>query len=52
MFWTSALFNFPMFIGGLLFFDFNPHLGIQHLITATIIAGFMKELYFRGFLFG
>lgn len=49
---TSALFTLPMFIGGLLFFDFNPHLDIQNLIAATIIAGFMEELYFRGFLFG
>lgn len=50
--WTSLLFVLPMFVGGLLFFKFNPQIDIQNLIAGTIVAGFMEELYFRGFLFG
>lgn len=50
--WTSFLFTLPMFIGGLLFFKFNIQIDIQKLIAGTIVAGFMEELYFRGFLFG
>jgi membrane protease YdiL (CAAX protease family) len=49
---TSVLFTLPMFIGGLFFFKFNPNIDPQNLIAGTIIAGFMEELYFRGFLFG
>ena len=50
--WTSLLFALPMFIGGLLFFKFNEQIEIENLIAGTIVAGFMEELYFRGFLFG
>lgn len=50
--WTSILFALPMFVGGLCFFKFNEHIDVQQLIASTIIAGFMEELYFRGFLFG
>src|SRR5690606_5920294 len=50
--WTSLLFTLPMFIGGLLLFKFNQHIDIENLISGTIVAGFMEELYFRGFLFG
>lgn len=50
--WTSALFTLPMFAGGLLFFDFNKQIEIQNLIAGTLVAGFMEELYFRGFLYG
>lgn len=50
--WTSILFTLPMFIGGLFFFKFNPNIDFQNLIAGTLIAGFMEELYFRGFLFG
>jgi membrane protease YdiL (CAAX protease family) len=49
---TSVLFTLPMFIGGLFFFKFNPKIDLQNLIAGTIVAGFMEELYFRGFLFG
>lgn len=49
--WTSLLFTLPMFIGGLLFFEFNEQIEIENLIAGTIVAGFMEELYFRGFLF-
>jgi hypothetical protein len=41
-----------MFIGGLLFFKFSQNIRIENLIAGTIVAGFMEELYFRGFLFG
>ncbi|WP_222537937.1 CPBP family intramembrane glutamic endopeptidase [Pedobacter polysacchareus] len=50
--WTSLLFSTPMFVGGLIFFKFNQQIDIENLIAGTIIAGFMEELYFRGFLFG
>lgn len=50
--WTSLLFTLPMFIGGLLFFKLNLQIDIQNLIAGTIVAAFMEELYFRGFLFG
>lgn len=50
--WMSVLFTLPMFIGGMLFFKFNPQIDIENLIAGTIVAGFMEELYFRGFLFG
>ena len=50
--WTSLLFTAPMFIGGLLFFKFNQQIDIENFIAGTIIAGFMEELYLRGFLFG
>lgn len=50
--WTSILFTTPMFLGGFLFFEINPTIEIQNLIAGTLVAGFMEELYFRGFLFG
>lgn len=50
--WTSLLFTLPMLIGGLFFFKFNQLIDIENLIAGTIVAGFMEELYFRGFLFG
>src|SRR5690606_4330694 len=46
------LFALPMFVGGLLFFKFNQEINIEHLIAGTLVAGFMEELYFSGFLFG
>ncbi len=48
----SILFTLPMFIGGLLFFNFNKQIDVETLIAGTIVAGFVEELYFRGFLFG
>lgn len=50
--WTSILFTLPMLIGGLFFFKFNPNTDFENLVAGTLIAGFMEELYFRGFLFG
>jgi membrane protease YdiL (CAAX protease family) len=50
--WTSLIFTLPMFIGALLFFKFNQKIEVENLIAGTIVAGFMEELYFRGFLFG
>ena len=54
--WTgilaSILFTIPMFAGGLILFNFNQQIDWENLIAATIVAGFMEELYFRGFLFG
>lgn len=48
----GLLFAIPMFAGGLMFFKFSNQTDIEKLITGTIVAGFMEELYFRGFLFG
>ncbi|REA58509.1 CPBP family intramembrane metalloprotease [Dyadobacter luteus] len=48
----ALLFSLPMFIGGFFFFDFNAKQEIQQLIASTFVAGFVEELYFRGFLFG
>ncbi|MBK7109606.1 MAG: hypothetical protein IPH61_10880 [Bacteroidetes bacterium] len=50
--WTSALFTLPMFAGGLIFFNLSNEIEVQDLIAGTLIAGFMEELYYRGFLFG
>lgn len=50
--WTSLIFTIPMFIGGLLFFAINQKIDAENLIAGTIVAGFIEELYFRGFLFG
>lgn len=49
---VSLLFTLPMFVGGLLFFHFDRQIEVQSLIAGTLVAGFMEELYFRGFLFG
>lgn len=49
---TSLIFVFPMFLGGLLFFKFDRPSNIENLFADTFVAGFMEELYFRGFLFG
>ncbi|WP_316736618.1 type II CAAX endopeptidase family protein [Pedobacter aquatilis] len=48
----SILFTLPMFLGGFLCFTFNQQIDFQNLMAKTIVAGFMEELYFRGFLFG
>lgn len=48
----SLLFTIPMFLGGFIFFRFNSNIDIQTLIAGTLVAGFMEELFFRGFLFG
>lgn len=50
--WAGILFTLPMFLGSLLFFKFNEKISFNNLIAGTIVAGFMEELYFRGFLFG
>ncbi len=48
----SLLFVSPMLAGGLFIFGLNKEVSMQTLIAQTVIAGFMEELYFRGFLFG
>jgi len=48
----SFIFASPMLIGGLLFSGYQLNKSIPNLIAGTIIAGFIEELYFRGFLFG
>jgi len=50
--WLSTLFTLPMFIGSFLFFKFDQQIDVENLIAGTIVAGFVEELYFRGFLFG
>lgn len=49
--WTSLLFTLPMFLGGFFFFKFKQNIDFEYLVAGTIVAGFMEELYFRGFLF-
>jgi uncharacterized protein len=49
---AGLLFSLPMFAGGMLFFHFSEEIELQKLIAATLVAGLMEELYFRGFLFG
>jgi hypothetical protein len=51
-FMIALLFSLPMFLGGLAFFKFNQEISIPNLIAGTIVAGFVEELFFRGFLFG
>ena len=51
-FFIALLFSLPMLIGGLIFFEFNQDISIPNLIAGTIIAGFVEELFYRGFLFG
>lgn len=48
----SILFTLPMFLGGLLFFNFNQQIDLENLIAGTIVAAIAEELFFRGFLFG
>lgn len=48
----ALLFALPMFLGGWAFFKFSPEISIPNLIAGTIVAGFVEELFFRGFLFG
>jgi membrane protease YdiL (CAAX protease family) len=48
----ALLFSLPMFLGGLIFFKFKQDISIPNLIAGTIVAGFVEELFFRGFLFG
>ncbi|MEZ0452835.1 CPBP family intramembrane glutamic endopeptidase [Sphingobacterium thalpophilum] len=50
--WRAVVFTLPMFFGGLICFKFNTAVEPENLIAGTLIAGFMEELYFRGFLFG
>lgn len=50
--WISILFTLPMFVGCLIFFEFNQQIALDNLIAGTLIAGFMEELFYRGFLFG
>ena len=50
--WTSAIFTIPMFVGGLIFFKLRQEIELENLLAGTVVAGFMEELYFRGFLFG
>lgn len=49
---TSILFTLPMFLGGLFFFKFSEQINMEKLIAGTLVAGFMEEVFFRGFLFG
>lgn len=51
-FGLGMLFTLPMFLGGLIFFDFSPSSNAQTVFARSMVAGFMEELYFRGFLFG
>ncbi|MDF1698083.1 MAG: type II CAAX endopeptidase family protein [Saprospiraceae bacterium] len=50
--WISLAFALPMLLGGLLFFHLKSDISIPNMIAGTIVAGFVEELFFRGFLFG
>lgn len=41
-----------MILGGLFFFELNEEISIANLTAGTIVAGFVEELFYRGFLFG
>ncbi|MFT6783939.1 MAG: membrane protease YdiL (CAAX protease family) [Saprospiraceae bacterium] len=49
---VSLLFSLPMFLGGLMFFEFSQEISIPNIVAGTIIVGFVEELFFRAFLFG
>lgn len=51
-FLIAVLFSLPMFLGGILIFEFNQKISIPNLVAGTIVAGFVEELFYRGFLFG
>ena len=48
----AFLFSLPMLFGGYFFFEISDDIQIQNLIAGTIVAGFVEELFYRGFLFG
>lgn len=48
----ALLFTLPMLIPALFTFEPRADRDIDGLISGTLVAGFMEELYFRGFLFG
>ncbi|MGO3183934.1 MAG: lysostaphin resistance A-like protein [Aequorivita sp.] len=48
----ALLFSLPMLAGGLLFFELNKDISVPNIIAGTIVAGFVEELFYRGFLFG
>lgn len=51
-FLIALMFASPMLLGGLAFFEFSQDISVPNLVAGTIIAGFVEELFFRGFLFG
>ncbi len=51
-FLLALVFSIPMFLGGLVFFEFNHDISIPNIIAGTIVIGFVEELFYRGFLFG
>ena len=48
----ALLFSMPMFLGGLLFFEFNPEISIPNLVAGTIVIAIVEEVFYRAFLFG
>lgn len=48
----ALLFTLPMLIPAVFTFEPRADMDIDRLISGTLVAGFMEELYFRGFLFG
>lgn len=51
-FLIALLFSLPMLLGGLFCFELRAEISIQNMIAATIVAGVVEELFYRGFLFG
>lgn len=51
--WFRALvFCSPMLLGGLVFYPLPERVEVDQLLAGTLIAAFMEELVYRGFLFG
>jgi len=49
---VSLIFASPMLVGGLAVNGIASGLNWQNVVAGTIVAGFVEELYYRGFLFG
>ena len=48
---VSLLFAAPMLLGGKIINGISDNLNWQNVAAATIVTGFIEELYYRGFLF-
>lgn len=48
----AFIFSLPMLAGGLMLNGIASDLNWRNLVAGTIVAGFVEELYYRGFFFG
>ncbi len=49
---VALAFALPMLMGGILINGFSEVLEWREVVAATLIAGLVEEVYYRGFLFG